>query len=229
MSEYQIDNENSQSRHTSDKSISENQIQIEDNRSQFLSQKTVQKKLAQYKPVQSDNVLQREDGLEDDELPVQGKKNPIQLLKEDEELPIQGKSITIQKIGNQDEKAPNQERCVFGTEICQLESEATNTTGLPDKLKSGIENLSGISLDEVNVHYNSDKPAQLQALAYTQGTDIHVAPGQERHLAHEAWHVVQQMQGRVEPTITMNENIPVNDDASLENEADNMGEKAKNI
>ncbi|PCJ37331.1 MAG: hypothetical protein COA99_12840 [Moraxellaceae bacterium] len=72
-----------------------------------------------------------------------------------------------------------------------------NNTGLPDNLKSGIENISGYSMDDVRVHYNSTKPAQLQANAYTQGTNIHLGPGQEKHLAHEAWHVVQQKQGRV--------------------------------
>ena len=77
-------------------------------------------------------------------------------------------------------------------------------TGLSDQIKMGIENLSGYSLDDVKVHYNSDKPAQLQALAYTQGTDIYVASGQEKYLPHEAWHVVQQKQGRVYPTIQSN-------------------------
>ncbi|MCA8830315.1 eCIS core domain-containing protein [Hymenobacter pini] len=80
---------------------------------------------------------------------------------------------------------------------------AANRTGLPDALKAGVENLSGHSLDDVRVHYNSSKPAQLQAHAYAQGTDIHLAPGQEQHLPHEAWHVVQQKQGRVQPTIQM--------------------------
>ncbi len=68
---------------------------------------------------------------------------------------------------------------------------------LPPALKTGIESLSGMSMDHVRVHYNSGKPAQLNALAHAQGADIHVAPGQDRHLAHEAWHVVQQRQGRV--------------------------------
>ena len=71
-----------------------------------------------------------------------------------------------------------------------------NKTGLPDQLKSGIENLSGYSMDDVKVHYNSGAPAQLNAHAYAQGTNIHIAPGQEKHLPHEAWHVVQQKQGR---------------------------------
>lgn len=97
---------------------------------------------------------------------------------------------------------------------------------MPDNLKSGIENLSGYAMDDVKVHYNSPKPAQLNAHAYAQGTDVHVAPGQEKHLAHEAWHVVQQKQGRVHPTMQMKDSVPVNDDAGLEKEADAMGGKA---
>lgn len=100
-----------------------------------------------------------------------------------------------------------------------------NNTGLPDHLKTGIENLSGISMDAVRVHYNSYKPAKLQALAYTKGTDIYVASGQEKHLPHEAWHVVQQQQGRVRPTTQIN-GVHINDNASLEHEADVMGNKA---
>ena len=100
-----------------------------------------------------------------------------------------------------------------------------NNTGMPDNLKAGIESLSGFSMDDVRVHYNSSKPATVQALAYTQGTDIHVAPGQEKCLPHEAWHVAQQMAGRVSPTTNIN-GMPVNDNAALEHEADVMGEKA---
>ena len=101
-----------------------------------------------------------------------------------------------------------------------------NRTGLPDGLKSGIESLSGLSMDGVHVHYNSSQPAQLNALAYAQGRDIHVAPGQESHLPHEAWHLVQQAQGRVKPTMRMKDGVPVNDDMGLEHEADVMGAKA---
>ena len=105
------------------------------------------------------------------------------------------------------------------------ETPRPNNTGMPDNLKAGIESLSGFSMDDVRVHYNSSKPATVQALAYTQGTDIHVAPGQEKHLPHEAWHVAQQMAGRVSPTTNIN-GMPVNDNAALEHEADVMGEKA---
>ncbi len=103
-----------------------------------------------------------------------------------------------------------------------------NRTGLPNQLKAGVESLSGHSLDDVRVHYNSAQPAQLQASAYAQGSDIHVAPGQEQYLPHEAWHVVQQKQGRVRPTQQVN-GAPINDEASLEQEADAMGRRATQL
>lgn len=101
-----------------------------------------------------------------------------------------------------------------------------NTTGMPDRLKAGVESLSGMSMDDVKVHYRSGKPAQMQARAYAQGSDIHLGPGQERHLPHEAWHVVQQKQGRVKPTMQLKGAVNVNDDRGLEKEADVMGQKA---
>jgi len=100
-----------------------------------------------------------------------------------------------------------------------------NASGLPEHLKSGIESLSGHSMDDVKVHYNSPQPAQLQAHAYAQGQNIHLAPGQERHLPHEAWHVVQQKQGRVKPTMQM-KGAGINDSSALEREADQMGQRA---
>ncbi|MAX82344.1 MAG: hypothetical protein CL843_19470 [Crocinitomicaceae bacterium] len=100
-----------------------------------------------------------------------------------------------------------------------------NKTGLPHNLKTGMENLSGISLDHVRVHYNSPRPAQMQAHAYAQGSEIHLASGQEKHLPHELGHVVQQAQGRVAPTTKVN-GLPVNDHPNLEKEADAMGNKA---
>ncbi|WBY07458.1 DUF4157 domain-containing protein [Sphingomonas sp. 7/4-4] len=75
------------------------------------------------------------------------------------------------------------------------------------------------------MHRNSDKPAQLGAHAYAQGSDIHLAPGQNHHLPHEAWHVVQQKQGRVRPTLRANDTA-INDDPALEREADVMGTRA---
>ena len=109
----------------------------------------------------------------------------------------------------------------------QLQSKE-NKTGLPENIKSGVEQLSGYSLDDVKVHFNSSKPAQLKAHAYAEGNQIHVANGQEKHLAHEAWHVVQQKQNRVSPNSEIN-GVQINNDISLENEADKMGEKASSL
>jgi hypothetical protein len=99
---------------------------------------------------------------------------------------------------------------------------APGRTGLPGGLKAGIEARSGLSMDRVRVHYSSSEPAQLNAHAFTRGSDIHLAPGQQRHLPHEAWHVVQQAQGRVRATLDVR-GVGVNDDPALEREADTLG------
>jgi hypothetical protein len=150
-------------------------------------------------------TAQRQGGLEDEEL-LQGKFQAAQRQEnlEDDEL-VQGKFAA--------------------SPIQRQQDHTTNNTGLPDNLKAGIENLSGYSMDDVSVHYNSPKPEQIQAHAYAQGADIHLASGQEKHLPHEAWHVVQQRQGRVRPTIQMS-GVQVNDDEGLEREADVMGRRA---
>jgi hypothetical protein len=96
---------------------------------------------------------------------------------------------------------------------------------LPSELRTGVESLSGMDMGNVRVHYGSPLPARLNALAYAQGPNIHLARGEEKHLPHEAWHVVQQMQGKVQPT-TRVEGVGVNDDAALEREADRMGTRA---
>jgi Domain of unknown function (DUF4157) len=100
--------------------------------------------------------------------------------------------------------------------------------GMPRSLARGIETMSGVNMEHVRVHYNSPKPLQVQAHAYAQGGDIHLASGQERHLPHEAWHVVQQAQGRVRPTTSVN-GTRVNDNPALEREADIMGQKALRV
>ncbi|WP_227270660.1 eCIS core domain-containing protein [Roseobacter weihaiensis] len=107
----------------------------------------------------------------------------------------------------------------------QTDQPAPAQGGLPGHLQQGIEALSGADMSGVSVHYNSSQPAQVGAHAYAQGSDIHLASGQERHLPHEAWHVVQQQEGRVAATTDV-AGTPVNDDAGLEKEADMMGAKA---
>lgn len=181
--------------------------------------------------IQSKSAIQRR-GVEEEEIPGQraaiGEDDLTQMQSsvaqrdhmEDDELLQQ---MPVQRCGDTRQRRP------IGDEGGPVQSEAAqrrvNETGMPDHLKAGVENLSGLSMDNVRVHYNSPQPATLQAHAYTQGSDIHVAPGQERHLAHEAWHVVQQAQGRVQPTMQMH-GTAINDDNGLEHEADVMGAQA---
>lgn len=94
-----------------------------------------------------------------------------------------------------------------------------NTTGIPDSLKARAEAKSNLSLDDVRVHYNSSRPMQLRALAYTQGNQVYIGPGQEKHLSHELGHVVQQKLGMVKPTGSI-EGMPFNDEKQLEKAAD---------
>ena len=94
-------------------------------------------------------------------------------------------------------------------------------TGLPSRLSASIEALSGLSTDDVRVIRNSPEPARLGALAFACGTDIHLGPGQEAHLPHEAWHTVQQKQGRVQPRNRIG-HVALNGDADLEREADSV-------
>lgn len=108
-----------------------------------------------------------------------------------------------------------------------------NKTNLPDELKSGMESSFNQDFSHVRVHANSSKAPEVGALAYTQGSDVHFAPGQfspgtssgRQLIGHELAHVVQQGAGRVSPTTTVN-GMPVNDNPSLEKEADLLGSKA---
>lgn len=67
---------------------------------------------------------------------------------------------------------------------------------LPAQLKAGIEAQAGVDLDDVRVHYNSDRPTELQAHSYAHGSEIHLAPGQESALESEVLHLAEQRKQR---------------------------------
>lgn len=94
-----------------------------------------------------------------------------------------------------------------------------NLTGIPTQMKMDFERRSGLSFDDVRVHYNSDKPAKIGALAYTQGMQVYIGQGQEKHLRHELGHVVQQKTMPV-PATVMKHGIAINNDPRLEKQAD---------
>lgn len=174
-----------------------NALQMEDNRPQTA----MQAKMIESIQRQSDD---------DDEL-LQGKFD-IQRAPEDEDEDalLQGKFNPVQRAED-------------------------NQTGIPNEVKQRMENSFGTDFSSVRVHPESSKAPEVGALAYTQGTDIHFAPGQfkpdtssgQQLLGHELAHVVQQQEGRVQPTTEI-AGMSVNDDASLEHEADLLGSKAAN-
>jgi len=155
------------------------------------------------------SCMQRQEIPEEEET-LQGKM--IELIQK-QAIPEEEKKFQMKSV-EQRQEIPEEEE--------PLQKKSESNTGMPDNLKSGVESLSGIDMSAVRVHYNSSKPAHVGALAYTQGTNIHIAPGQEKHLPHEAWHVVQQKQGRVKPTMQAKD-VAINDEAALEHEANVMG------
>ncbi len=184
-------------------------------------------KPVQKKAMEEDKPVQKQ--AKEEDKPVQKKameeEKPIQKQAKEEDKPVQKQTKEEDKPVQNKDKEPVRVKGTAHPPSGISEAQQEQVTGLPDTLKASIEKLSGIAMDDVKVHYNSSKPAQMKALAYTQGTDIYLAPGQEKHLPHEAWHVVQQKKGRVEPTL-QTKGVGVNDNPSLEQEATVMGQKA---
>lgn len=106
----------------------------------------------------------------------------------------------------------------------QTERTSKNLTGIPTQMKWEFEQKSGLCFDDVRVHYGSDKPLKFGALAYAQGNQVYIGPGQEHCLRHELGHVVQQKQRQVQPDYVQN-GQPVCVAASLERMADRSPNK----
>jgi hypothetical protein len=103
---------------------------------------------------------------------------------------------------------------------------------MPGDVRGKMEAAFGTDFSQVRIHEGPQADA-VGAQAYTQGTNIHFAPGQyqpgsrrgQELLGHELTHVVQQSQGRVQATAQAS-GVDINEDASLEREADEMGARA---
>lgn len=108
-----------------------------------------------------------------------------------------------------------------------------NPAGMPGETLNQMSSSFGHDFSDVNIHTGSQSAVDAGALAYTQGNDIHFAPGQydpaskggQELLGHELTHVVQQREGRVQANNEVN-GMPLNDDRELEEEADQLGAKA---
>ena len=113
-----------------------------------------------------------------------------------------------------------------------MRGDAAAGRGWPVAAKSGFGNkgpCQGFDLSHVTVHHNSPHPAALGAKAYTDGQTIHLAKGESHHLPHEAWHVVQQQQGKVRATGRLAGGVAVNSHEGLEGEATRMGQAAQQL
>lgn len=135
-------------------------------------------------------------------------------VKSQQVLPDQRPQHTVPKILQQSSRAAP----------AILTPAASTGRPLPSDLNQAIQRHSGYALNDVRVHYNSTQATQLNAKAYAQTQDIHLGPGQQHHLAHEAWHLVQQAQGRVKPTAQLHNGVAINEQAGLEREADQMAQ-----
>ena len=96
-----------------------------------------------------------------------------------------------------------------------------------------MEQSLNADFSDVKIHKESSKAKDINALAYTQGNDVHFAPGQfkmdsqqgQQLLGHELTYVVQQREGKVKATGEVG-GMPLNDSPKLEKEADDLGAKA---
>lgn len=103
-------------------------------------------------------------------------------------------------------------------------------------IMSQMGQAMGADFSGVKVNANSNKATEMGALAYTQGEELHFAPGQynpgsqagKELIGHELSHVKQQREGRVQANTSIN-GQPVNNNAGLEKEADDLGKKAANF
>ena len=155
-----------------------------------------------------------------------GEEEELQMVQRAE---IEGLETETEDASNSDsaemEASESEAEAASDADAVQMMA-APRDGGLPAQLRAGIEGLSGMALGDVTVQRNSSAPAAVGAHAFARGNDIHLAPGQERHLPHEAWHVVQQRQGRVPATGAV-AGVAINDDPGLEQEADAMGARAQ--
>jgi hypothetical protein len=104
---------------------------------------------------------------------------------------------------------------------------------LPENLQTKMESSFGEDFSDVNIHTDSDKATELGAKAFAQGKDLHFAPGEfqpnskegQELIGHELTHVVQQKEGTVQGSEVHGKDM-VNQDVSLEKEADDAGKLA---
>ncbi|WP_051312902.1 eCIS core domain-containing protein [Sporocytophaga myxococcoides] len=190
---------------------------------------------------------------QESEAPIQ-RRGPLPLINTEEEEPMQRKGPvpiintaeeeTVQRYGPvplqfhaEEVEEPVQRRGPVPSmdldtdELSQRPTSSSDKMPLPVQRK--MESSFGEDFSDVNIHTNSSQSIDLNAHAFAKGSDIHFAPGMfnpesqkgQELLGHELTHVLQQREGRVQPTV-QKKGVNINDDEGLEKEADEMGEKA---
>ncbi|MEL6866457.1 MAG: DUF4157 domain-containing protein [Bacteroidota bacterium] len=131
----------------------------------------------------------------------------------------------------------------FDSKIPQNDFFSTNTTpsppekqreDLPDDLHHKLEWSFGQDFSSVQIHQNSPKATDLQAKAFTQGEQVHFAPGQfdpksnsgQKLIAHEFTHIAQQRHHHIPVTHQTSTGAFINNQNTWEQEADRLGERA---
>jgi hypothetical protein len=102
---------------------------------------------------------------------------------------------------------------------------------LPEAVQQKMEASFGTAFSDVRIHEGAEAE-KIGAIAYTCGSYIHFSPGKytpfnpigQQLLGHELTHVIQQRADRVKPKGDIM-GLPINEDPTLEKEADEMGER----
>lgn len=166
---------------------------------------------------------------------------PKEQKQEHEEIQeLEGESITFdvptdgEDVSSDDDSDANDDESDSAFNEILSFKKAQNPTSIPfqlnetAQLKQNFQSTYGYDLSDTKVIHNSSQPAQFKAHAFAQGNEVHLGPGQDHQLPHELAHVVQQKQGKVKPTGS-DAGMLINDDISLENEADQMGQKVSQM
>jgi len=187
--------------------------------------------------------------------PKQLKKGPYQLKEDEDESACQLKEGAFQLKEEEDENACQLQAAPFqlqeghndgcgcpdcgakqlkkSTKQSTTATKSKSSSSMPDDVQAKMEQSFNQDFSNVNIHANSQQASDLGALAYTQGSDIHFAPGEysphsesgQELLGHELTHTIQQQERQVSPTV-QKKGVAINDDSQLEKEADDFGKKA---
>ena len=186
-------------------------LEEEEEEAASLKKNPSQFKISQFQPME-----------EEEEEPASLKKNPSQFkisqfqpMEEEEEEPASLK------------KDPSQFK--LNSSASPIQRAAEEESGIKEQMSQAL----GHDFSDVNIHTDSKAATNVGALAYTQGKDVHFAPGQfnpdttqgKELIGHEFKHKEQQDNNRVQATTEVN-GMPVNDDKGLEKEADDAGKIA---